>query len=40
VEPAGDFTLKGYRQQITAFNVVAVREPAGTCPLWRARNTL
>jgi adenylate cyclase len=29
VEPAGDFTLKGFRQPITAFNVVAVREPAG-----------
>jgi class 3 adenylate cyclase len=29
VEPAGDFTLKGFRQPITAFNVVAVRERAG-----------
>jgi adenylate cyclase len=29
VEPVGDFTLKGFRQPITAFNVVAVREPAG-----------
>ena len=29
VEPARDFTLKGFRKPITAFNVVAVREPAG-----------
>ena len=29
VESARDFTLKGFRKPITAFNVVAVREPAG-----------
>jgi class 3 adenylate cyclase len=29
VGSARDFTLKGFRQPITAFNVVAVREPAG-----------
>jgi adenylate cyclase len=29
VEPAREFTLKGFRQPMTAFNVVAVREPAG-----------
>jgi class 3 adenylate cyclase len=27
VEPAGEFTLKGFRRPVTAFNVVAVREP-------------
>lgn len=26
VEPAGEFTLKGFRRPVTAFNVVAVRE--------------
>jgi hypothetical protein len=29
VGSARDFTLKGFRKPITAFNVVAVREPAG-----------
>ena len=29
VEPAREFTLKGFRQPMTAYNVVAVREPAG-----------
>ncbi|HEX5902887.1 MAG TPA: response regulator [Actinomycetota bacterium] len=29
VEPAREFTLKGFRQPMTAFNLVAVREPAG-----------
>ena len=28
VEPAREFTLKGFRQPMTAFNVLAVREPA------------
>jgi CheY-like chemotaxis protein/class 3 adenylate cyclase len=28
VEPAGEFTLKGFQRPITAFNVVAVREPS------------
>ena len=28
VEPAGEFTLKGFRQPVTAFNVVAVRDGA------------
>jgi adenylate cyclase len=28
VEPAGEFTLKGFRQPVTAFNVVTVRETA------------
>ena len=28
VEPVGELTLKGFRKPITAFNVVAVREPA------------
>jgi adenylate cyclase len=32
VEPAGEFSLKGFRQPVTAFNVVAVREPAGDVP--------
>jgi class 3 adenylate cyclase len=32
VEPAGEFTLKGFRQPINAFNVVAVREPAEDAP--------
>lgn len=27
VEPAGEFTLKGFRRPVTAFNVVAVRGP-------------
>ena len=29
VEPAREFTLKGFRQPMTAFNLIAVREPAG-----------
>ncbi len=29
VEPAGEFTLKGFQRPVTAFNVVAVREPPG-----------
>jgi class 3 adenylate cyclase len=28
VEPAGEFTLKGFRRPVTAFNVVGVRGPA------------
>ena len=28
VEPAGEFTLKGFSRPVTAYNVVAVREPA------------
>jgi CheY-like chemotaxis protein/class 3 adenylate cyclase len=28
VEPVGELTLKGFRKPVTAFNVVAVREPA------------
>lgn len=28
VEPAGEFTLKGFQRPVAAFNVVAVREPA------------
>jgi adenylate cyclase len=28
VEPAGEFTLKGFRRPVTAFNVVAVLEPS------------
>ena len=32
VEPAGEFTLKGFRQPVTAFNVVALREPAAQLP--------
>jgi len=28
VEPAGEFTLKGFQKPITAFNVLSVREPA------------
>ena len=28
VEPVGEFTLKGFRRPVPAFNVVAVREPA------------
>jgi adenylate cyclase len=28
VEPAGEFTLKGFRRPVPAFNVVAVREPS------------
>lgn len=28
VEPAGEFTLKGFRRPVTAFNVVAVRGPS------------
>lgn len=28
VEPAGEFTLKGFQRPVTAFNVLAVREPA------------
>ena len=28
VEPVGEFTLKGFQRPVTAFNVVAVREPA------------
>ena len=28
VEPAGEFTLKGFQRPVTAFNVVAVREPS------------
>ena len=29
VEPVGEFTLKGFRRPVTAFNVVAVRESVG-----------
>jgi adenylate cyclase len=29
VEPVGEFALRGFRRPVTAFNVVAVREPAG-----------
>jgi adenylate cyclase len=32
VEPAGELTLKGFRQPITAFNVVALRERAAQAP--------
>src|SRR4051794_5741962 len=28
VEPVGEFTLKGFRQPVAAFNVLAVREPS------------
>jgi adenylate cyclase len=28
VEPVGEFTLKGFQRPVTAFNVIAVREPA------------
>ena len=28
VEPVGEFTLKGFRRPVTAFNVVGVRGPA------------
>ena len=28
VEPAGEFTLKGFQRPVVAFNVVAVRENA------------
>jgi class 3 adenylate cyclase len=28
VEPVGEFTLKGFRRPVAAFNVVAVRAPA------------
>jgi adenylate cyclase len=31
VEPAGEFTLKGFQRPVTAFNVIAVRQP--TAPL-------
>ena len=32
VESAGEFTLKGFRRPVAAFNVVAVREPAPELP--------
>ena len=28
VEPAGEFTLKGFQRPVTAFNVVTVSQPA------------
>ena len=28
VEPVGEFTLKGFQRPVTAFNVLAVREPS------------
>jgi adenylate cyclase len=28
VEPAGEFTLKGFQRTVAAFNVIAIREPA------------
>jgi hypothetical protein len=28
VEPAGEFTLKGFRRPVAAFNVIAVRNQA------------
>ncbi len=28
VEPAGEFTLKGFQRPVAAFNVIAVRESA------------
>jgi hypothetical protein len=28
VEPAGEFTLKGFRRPVAAFNVIAVRDEA------------
>ena len=37
VEPVGEFTLKGFRQPVTAFNVVSVRGAAtGAVPAERA----
>jgi adenylate cyclase len=33
VEPAGEFTLKGFRQPVTAFNVVSFREAAAQLSL-------
>jgi adenylate cyclase len=32
-EPVGEFTLKGFRRPVAAFNVLAVREPATKAPL-------
>ena len=32
VEPVGEFMLKGFQRPITAFNVVAIREPAKKVP--------
>jgi DNA-binding response OmpR family regulator len=32
VEPAGEFVLKGFQRPVTAFNVVAVREPPAKRP--------
>ena len=29
-EPAGEFTLKGFRRPVAAFNVIAVRSEAAT----------
>ena len=34
VEPVGELTLKGFQRPVAAFNVVAVREPAGGAGLW------
>jgi adenylate cyclase len=32
VEPVGEFALKGFRRPVTAFNVLAVREPSAQVP--------
>ena len=32
VEPVGEFTLRGFRRPVVAFNVIAIREPAGDLP--------
>jgi adenylate cyclase len=36
VEPIGEFTLKGFQRPVSAFNVVAVREPATKVPPFRS----
>jgi len=33
VEPAGEFELKGFQRPVTAFNVIAVREPPAKRPI-------
>lgn len=32
VEPVGEFTLKGFRQPVSTFNVVTLRETAAELP--------
>ena len=39
VELVGEFTLKGFRRPIAAFNVLAVREPATKVPISRPTST-